>query len=48
MQHGQTLSDITSRALKGLEEVIKEVKPNIVLSSWRYNNYICRSTSSLL
>lgn len=31
MQKGQTLSDITSRALKGLEEVIKEVKPNIVL-----------------
>ena len=31
MQQGQTLSDITARALKGLEEVIKEVKPNIVL-----------------
>ena len=31
MRQGQTLSDITSRALKGLEEVIKEVKPNIVL-----------------
>ncbi len=31
MQQGQTLSDITSRALKGLEEVINEVKPNIVL-----------------
>ena len=30
-KYGQTLSDITSRALKGLEEVIKEVKPNIVL-----------------
>ncbi len=31
MQQGQTLSDITARALKGLEEVIKEVQPNIVL-----------------
>jgi len=31
MKQGQTLSDITSRALKGLEEVIKETKPNIVL-----------------
>ena len=31
MQEGQTLSDITSRALKGLEEVIKIEKPDIVL-----------------
>ena len=31
MQQGQTLSDITSRALKGLEEVIQKEKPNIVL-----------------
>ncbi len=31
MKEGQTLSDITSRALQGLEKVIKEVKPNIVL-----------------
>lgn len=31
MKQGQTLTDITIRALKGLEEVIKEVKPNIVL-----------------
>ena len=31
MSQGQTLSDITCRAVKGLEEVIKEVKPNIVL-----------------
>lgn len=31
MKQGQTLSDITSRALKGLEEVIKKEKPNIVL-----------------
>ena len=31
MSQGQTLSDITSKALKGLEEVIKQVKPNIVL-----------------
>ncbi len=31
MQQGQTLSDITSRALKGLEAIIQKEKPNIVL-----------------
>lgn len=31
MKSGQTLSDITGRVLKGLEEVIIEAKPNIVL-----------------
>lgn len=31
MKQGQTLSDITIRTLKGLEEIIKEIKPNIVL-----------------
>lgn len=31
MKQGQTLGDITTRALSGLEEVIKEVKPDIVL-----------------
>ncbi|MDD2435443.1 MAG: UDP-N-acetylglucosamine 2-epimerase (non-hydrolyzing) [Bacilli bacterium] len=31
MQQGQTLGDITTRALIGLEGVIKEVKPDIVL-----------------
>lgn len=31
MKERQTLSDITSRALKGLEEVINKEKPNIVL-----------------
>ncbi len=31
MKSGQTLGDITVRALKGLEDVIKEVKPDIVL-----------------
>ena len=31
MQQGQTLSDITCRALKGLEEIIQKEKPNIVL-----------------
>lgn len=31
MQQGQTLSDITSKALKGLEKIIKEVNPDIVL-----------------
>jgi len=31
MKQGQTLSDITTRVLQGLEEVIKEVKPDIVL-----------------
>jgi UDP-N-acetylglucosamine 2-epimerase (non-hydrolysing) len=31
MKQGQTLSEITSRVLEGLEYVIKEVKPDIVL-----------------
>lgn len=31
MQSGQTLGDITTRALNGLERIIKEVKPDIVL-----------------
>ena len=31
MQQGQTLGDVTTRALNGLEVIIREVKPNIVL-----------------
>ena len=31
MKQGQTLADVTTRALNGLEEVIKEAKPDIVL-----------------
>ena len=31
MQPGQTLSDITARVLKGLEGIIQEVKPDMVL-----------------
>ena len=31
MKQGQTLAEITTRALNGLEKVIQEVKPNIVL-----------------
>ena len=31
MKQGQTLADITTRALNGLEEVIKKETPNIVL-----------------
>ncbi len=31
MKQGQSLSDITSKVLKGLEDVIKKEKPNIVL-----------------
>lgn len=31
MKQGQTLSDITTRVLQGLEEVIREVQPDIVL-----------------
>ncbi len=32
MQHGQTLTQITTRALEGLEKVLAEVKPDIVLA----------------
>ena len=31
MKDGQTLGDVTTRALNGLESIIKEVNPNIVL-----------------
>ena len=31
MQQGQTLADITTRALQGLDDVIKEAKPDIIL-----------------
>ena len=31
MKQGQTLGDVTTRALNGLEDIIKEVKPDIVL-----------------
>ena len=31
MKQGQTLGDVTTRALNGLEEVIKECRPDIVL-----------------
>ena len=31
MEHGQTLGSVTTKALTGLEKVIKEVNPNIVL-----------------
>ncbi|AOY75575.1 non-hydrolyzing UDP-N-acetylglucosamine 2-epimerase [Clostridium formicaceticum] len=31
MQHGQTISDITVKVLKGVEEILQEVKPDIVL-----------------
>ena len=31
MKQGQTLSQITSRVLEGLEKVVQEVKPNIIL-----------------
>lgn len=31
MKQGQTLSEITSRVLMGLEDVIKKERPNIVL-----------------
>ena len=32
MQHGQTLTQVTTRALSGLEGVLKEVQPDIVLA----------------
>lgn len=31
MQHGQTLTDITCRVLKGIEEVVRQVRPDMVL-----------------
>lgn len=34
MKQGQTLGDITTRALTGLEEVIKKEKPGYCACSW--------------
>jgi UDP-N-acetylglucosamine 2-epimerase (non-hydrolysing) len=31
MQHGQSLGSLTSRAITGLERILEEVKPNVVL-----------------
>lgn len=31
MKHGQTLVDVTTRALQSLDEIIKQVKPDIIL-----------------
>lgn len=48
MKQGQTLADVTTRALQGLEGIIKECKPDIVFSSWRYYYNFCGSLSSIL
>ncbi|SES83165.1 UDP-N-Acetylglucosamine 2-epimerase [Natronincola peptidivorans] len=31
MQHGQTISDITVKVLKGMEQILQETKPDIIL-----------------
>ncbi len=48
MKQGQTLSQITSRVLEGLEKVIQEVKAKYNISPWRHKYNICRSISSIL
>lgn len=48
MQHQQTLTDITSRSLQGLEALFKELQPQIVLVSGRYNHCVCRYFGCIL
>ena len=44
MKQGQTLSEVTTRALLGLEEVIKEANENIII----IDNYIDKSILDML
>lgn len=48
MKQGQDLYDITSRVLLGLRDVLKKELPDIVFSTWGYNNLFCSSISSFL
>ncbi len=34
MSQGQTLYDVTNRALLGLKDVLEEAKPDVVLVQW--------------
>ena len=40
MKQGQTLSEVTSRVLGGLESVIQEGN-RYDIGTWRYNYYFC-------
>lgn len=42
MAQGQTLFDITSKAMMGLDKVLEQEKPDIVLvHGWRYRDNLC-------
>ncbi len=45
---GQSLTEITTRALEGLEEIIKKEEPDLLLVQGGHYYCICWSTSSLL
>jgi UDP-N-acetylglucosamine 2-epimerase (non-hydrolysing) len=46
MKHGQTLVDITTRALQSLDKVIKQVKPDIVLVHGDTTTTLCGSLAA--
>ena len=48
MKEKQTLFDITINVMNGIKDVIKEVKPDIVLVSWRYFNNVCNCIGMFL
>ena len=48
MHQGQTLADITTRALVGLQDVIQQVKPDIVLVHGDTTTDICRRACGVL
>ena len=44
MSHGQTLSQITSRALEGLDPILAAQKPDWVLAQGRHDDDVRRRT----
>lgn len=47
MSKGQTLFDITSRAMQGLNEVMDQ-ENRYCTGAWRHHNYFCRGAGCIL
>jgi UDP-N-acetylglucosamine 2-epimerase (non-hydrolysing) len=48
MKAKQTLFDVTVNILEKMRDILEEVKPDVVLVSWRYFYYFCYFFSLLL